>query len=74
MAEGAIVSAPGSAPGTFALEFLLRCYPDKEAQFAEMRAIFGANMLKPPDNMLSGDCGMMTKRTTISKVCEWPCR
>ncbi|MEP9387573.1 DJ-1/PfpI family protein [Mesorhizobium sp. KR9-304] len=41
VADGIIVSAPGSAPGTFALEFLRVVYPDKEAQFAEMRALFG---------------------------------
>ena len=41
VADGAIVSAPGSAPGTFALEFLRAVYPGREAQFAEMRALFG---------------------------------
>jgi putative intracellular protease/amidase len=41
VADGRLVSAPGSAPGTFALEFMQALYPDKEAQFAEMRAMFG---------------------------------
>jgi putative intracellular protease/amidase len=40
VADGAIVSAPGSAPGTFALKFLLRLFPEKAAQLAEMRAMF----------------------------------
>ena len=41
VADGTIISAPGSAPGTFALEFLQAVYPGKEAQFGEMRALFG---------------------------------
>jgi putative intracellular protease/amidase len=41
VADGRIVSAPGSAPGTFALEFLRAVYPDREPQFAEMRSLFG---------------------------------
>ena len=40
VADGAIVSAPGSAPGTFALAFLGALYPEQEAQLAEMRALF----------------------------------
>ena len=41
VADGRIVSAPGSAPGTFAVEFLRAVYPGKVAQFAEMRSLFG---------------------------------
>lgn len=41
VADGSLISAPGSAPGTFALEFLQALYPGKDAQFAEMRALFG---------------------------------
>lgn len=41
VSDAGIVSAPGSAPGTFALEFLQTLYPGKESQFAEMRAMFG---------------------------------
>ncbi len=40
VADGRIVSAPGSAPGTFAHQFLLTLYSDQEASLAEMRAIF----------------------------------
>ncbi len=40
VADGAIVSAPGSAPGTFALKFLLTLFPEREAQLTEMRAMF----------------------------------
>ncbi len=41
VADGKIISAPGSAPGTFALEFLRAVYPGKDAQFAEMGSLFG---------------------------------
>jgi putative intracellular protease/amidase len=41
VADGAIISAPGSAPGTFALEFMLALFPERQAQLAEMRAMFG---------------------------------
>jgi putative intracellular protease/amidase len=40
VADRSIISAPGSAPGTFAHRFLLELYPDKEAQLAEMKAMF----------------------------------
>ncbi|WP_019170735.1 DJ-1/PfpI family protein [Pseudaminobacter salicylatoxidans] len=40
VADGRIVSAPGSAPGTFALAFLEALLPGREAQLAEMRALF----------------------------------
>ena len=40
VADGAIVSAPGSAPGTFAVEFLAALMPEKNAQITEMRALF----------------------------------
>lgn len=41
VADRNTVSAPGSAPGTFAVEFLQAVYPGQQAQFAEMRALFG---------------------------------
>ena len=40
VADGKIVSAPGSAPGTFAHQFLLTLFPQKQAELAEMRAMF----------------------------------
>jgi putative intracellular protease/amidase len=40
VADGRIVSAPGSAAGTFALAFLKTLLPDRSAQFAEMRELF----------------------------------
>lgn len=40
VADGKIVSAPGSAPGTFAKEFIEALYPDKHAELTEMRALF----------------------------------
>jgi putative intracellular protease/amidase len=35
-----IVSAPGSAPGTFACAFLSALYPEREAMLCEMHAMF----------------------------------
>lgn len=40
VADGSIVSAPGSASGTFAHRFLLTLYPAQEQQLTEMKAIF----------------------------------
>jgi putative intracellular protease/amidase len=40
VADGAIVSAPGSASGTFALRFLLTLYPERQAEIGEMRGMF----------------------------------
>lgn len=37
---GRIISAPGSAPGTFATEFLGILYPEKSDNAAEMKAMF----------------------------------
>lgn len=40
VSDGRVVSAPGSAPGTFALAFLGALYPDKAGELAEMRSMF----------------------------------
>ncbi|KAA3446514.1 glutamine amidotransferase [Mesorhizobium sp. SARCC-RB16n] len=40
VADGKIVSAPGSAPGTFALAFLQTLYPEKGSELAQMRTLF----------------------------------
>jgi putative intracellular protease/amidase len=40
VADGAIVSAPGSAPGTFALAFLKTLYPERGSDLAQMRTLF----------------------------------
>jgi putative intracellular protease/amidase len=40
VADGTIVSAPGSAPGTFALAFLKALYPERSGDLAGMRAMF----------------------------------
>jgi putative intracellular protease/amidase len=40
VAGNRIVTAPGSAPGTFAKVFLETLYPEQKAQLAEMAAIF----------------------------------
>jgi putative intracellular protease/amidase len=41
VADGRIISAPGSAPGTFATEFLRMLHPEKADAVAEMKAMFG---------------------------------
>lgn len=40
VADGKIVSAPGSAPGTFALAFLKTLYPERGVDLARMRTLF----------------------------------
>jgi putative intracellular protease/amidase len=40
VADGRIVSAPGSASGTFALAFLGMLFPERAPQLAEMRELF----------------------------------
>lgn len=40
VADGKIVSAPGSAPGTFALAFLKTLYPERGGDLARMRTLF----------------------------------
>jgi putative intracellular protease/amidase len=40
VADGRLVSAPGSAPGTFAIAFLEPLYPERKEQIAQMRTIF----------------------------------
>jgi putative intracellular protease/amidase len=40
VADGRLVSAPGSAPGTFAIAFLEVLYPEQKEQIAQMRTIF----------------------------------
>ena len=40
VADGRIVSAPGSAPGTFAASFLGALYPDQSGQIAEIGKLY----------------------------------
>ncbi|RWQ66192.1 DJ-1/PfpI family protein [Mesorhizobium sp.] len=40
VADGRIVSAPGSAPGTFALAYLKTLYPQRTSDLAQMRTLF----------------------------------
>ncbi|WP_027053949.1 DJ-1/PfpI family protein [Mesorhizobium erdmanii] len=40
VADGKVVSAPGSAPGTFALAFLNTLYPERAGDLAQMRTLF----------------------------------
>lgn len=48
VADGRIVSAPGSAPGTFALAFMKALYPEQEGQLAEMRTLFAREFSGSP--------------------------
>lgn len=49
VADGRIVSAPGSAPGTFALAFMKALYPEQEGQLAEMKTLFAREFTGAPD-------------------------
>lgn len=40
--DGNVISAPGSAPGTFAIEMLKALYPEKADLFPQMRQMFSA--------------------------------
>ena len=40
IADGKVVSAPGSAPGTFAVEFLKALHPEQADRVGEMKAMF----------------------------------
>ncbi|MFD2058317.1 DJ-1/PfpI family protein [Mesorhizobium calcicola] len=40
VADGKVVSAPGSAPGTFALAVLKTLYPERGSDLAQMRTLF----------------------------------
>jgi putative intracellular protease/amidase len=40
IADGRLISAPGSAPGTFAIAFLEALYPEQKEQIANMRTMF----------------------------------
>ncbi|MEQ1952386.1 DJ-1/PfpI family protein [Mesorhizobium yinganensis] len=40
VADGRIISAPGSAPGTFAHAFLSALYPEREAELSDMKTLY----------------------------------
>lgn len=40
VADGGVVSAPGSAPGTFAIEFLTLLFPERRGEMGKLRALF----------------------------------
>jgi putative intracellular protease/amidase len=45
VADGRIVSAPGSAPGTFAHAFLSVLYPERHTELSEMKALYAREHL-----------------------------
>jgi len=42
VADRRLISAPGSAPGTFAIAFLEALYPERTGQVVQMRTMFGS--------------------------------
>jgi putative intracellular protease/amidase len=42
VADRRLISAPGSAPGTFTMAFLEALYPEQTEQIAQMRTMFGS--------------------------------
>ena len=40
VADGQLISAPGSAPGTFAVAFFAALYPEQQERIAQMRTVF----------------------------------
>jgi putative intracellular protease/amidase len=47
VADGRLVSAPGRAPGTFAIAFLDALYPEQKEQIAQLRTIFAGEYRAP---------------------------
>ncbi|WP_442581299.1 DJ-1/PfpI family protein [Mesorhizobium sp. ASY16-5R] len=47
VADGRIISAPGSAPGTFAHAFLSALYPEREAELSETKGLYAREYLPP---------------------------
>ena len=47
LADGKVISAPGSAPGTFAIEMLKAVFPEKAGMMPELRAMFSAEYAEP---------------------------
>lgn len=47
VASGRIVTAPGSAPGTFAVEFLTMLFPERHTDINELRLLFSKEHAHP---------------------------
>lgn len=47
LADGKVVSAPGSAPGTFTIEMLRAVFPEKAEMMPQLRAMFSAEYAEP---------------------------
>jgi hypothetical protein len=47
VADGLLISAAGSAPGTFAIAFLEALYPEATEQIAQMRRVFAGEYGAP---------------------------
>lgn len=50
VADGGLVSAPGSAPGTFAIEVLGALYPERSGELAQMRQMFGSEFQRQSES------------------------
>ena len=55
VADGRLISAPGSAPGTFAIAFLEALYPERKEQIATMRTMFAGEYRAAGANAAAGD-------------------
>ena len=55
VADGRLISAPGSAPGTFAIAFLEALYPERKEQIATMRTMFAGEYRAASANAADGD-------------------
>lgn len=47
VADGKVISAPGSAPGTFAIEVLRAVFPEKAEMLPQLRTLFSAEYTEP---------------------------
>ena len=54
VADGRLISAPGSAPGTFAIAFLEALYPERKEQIATMRTMFAGEYRAAGANAAGG--------------------
>ena len=74
ISDARVVSAPGTAPVSFAMAFLSAVYPQAAEMLAGARAMFGAEHIgltsAPPDRMLSGGVCKCQGRQTKENVHE----
>lgn len=67
--DGGIIPAPGSAPGTFATEFLRALYPDEAGRATEMKAMFARQYTASRQWTLS--CDTRYAAAAVPNVPHW---